>query len=113
MSEHIDRRGEPRIEADEIYTVELSFAGLPFTYKFKIWNLSSKGTCIVVRNDSAVLKEIKVGDVLEMKYYTADTPDLPRCLGTQIKHITKDEGGRFKNHTLVGLQIRERVDRDQ
>jgi hypothetical protein len=107
MSDHIDRRGEPRIQADEVYAVELACSGLPFTYKFRIWNLSSKGTCIVVRDDSAVLKEIKVGDVLEMKYYTPETPDLPECLGTEIKHITKDEAGRFKNHTLVGLQIRE------
>jgi hypothetical protein len=113
MSELIDRRGEPRTRMDEVYTVELACSGLPFTYKFKIWNLSSKGTCIVVRDDSAVLEQIKVGDVLEMKYYTTDTPNLPECLGTEIKHITKDEGGRFKNHTLVGLQIREGVVRDQ
>jgi hypothetical protein len=113
MSEHIDRRVEPRIEADEVHTVELACSGLPFTYKFKIWNLSSRGTCIVVRDDSAVLKQIRVGDVLEMKYYTADTPNLPECLGTEIKHISKDEGGRFKNHTLVGLQIRESLVRDQ
>lgn len=113
MPERIDRRGEPRIEADEVYTVELACSGLPFTYKFKIWNLSSKGTCIVVRDDSAVLKQIKVGDVLEMNYYMTGTPTLPKCLGTEIRHITKDEGGRFKNHTLVGLHIRESVVQDQ
>jgi hypothetical protein len=113
MSDRVDRRGEPRIEADEIYTVELACAGLPYPYKFKIWNLSSKGTCIVVRNDSAVLKQIKVGDVLELKYYTADTPKLSKCFGTEIKHITKDEEGRFRNHTLVGLQVLEKTVRDQ
>jgi hypothetical protein len=107
MSDRIDRRVELRTEAHEVYAVELACSSLAFTYKFKIWNLSSKGTCIVVRDDSAVLKQIKVGDILEMKYYTTDTPNLPECLGTEIKHITKDEGGRFKNHTLVGLQIRD------
>jgi hypothetical protein len=107
MPERIDRRGEPRTRIDEVDTVELACSGLPFTYMFKIWNLSSKGTCIVVRNDSAILEQLKVGDVLEMKYATTDASSQPESLGTQIKHITKDEGGRFKNHTLVGLQIIE------
>lgn len=107
MAERIDRRGEPRSRIDEVHTVELSCSGLPFVYKFKVWDLSSKGTCIVVRDDSPVLKQLQVGDVLEMTYATTDTPDQPESLGTQIKHITKDEGGRFKNHTLVGLQILE------
>ena len=113
MPEPIDRRGEPRTRIDEVYTVELAYSSLPFIYMFKIWNLSSKGTCIVVRDDSEVLKQVKVGDVLEMKYYKTDTSSEPECLGTEIKHITKDEGGRFKNHTLVGLQIIERVVRNK
>jgi hypothetical protein len=107
MHDRIDRRGEPRTRIDEVHTVELACSGLPFTYMFKIWNLSSKGTCIVVRNDSAVLKQLKVGDVLEMKYSITDTSSRQESLGTEIKHITRDEGGRFRNHTLVGLQILE------
>ena len=113
MPGRIDRRGEPRTRIDEVHTVEFAYSSPPFMYMFKIWNLSSKGTCIVVRDDSEVLKQMKVGDVLEMKYYKTDTSSRPECLGTEIKHITKDEGGRFKNHTLVGLQIIERVVRDQ
>jgi hypothetical protein len=112
MAERIDRRSEPRTRIDEIFTVELSCSGVPYIYKFKIWNLSSRGICIVVRDDSEVLKELKVGDVLEMKYYTSDTSSRPECLRTEIRHITKDEKGRFKDHTLVGLKILERVVRD-
>ena len=107
MPERVDRRGEPRTRIDEVYTVELAYSSLPFIYMFKIWNLSSKGTCIVVRDDSEVLKQVKVGDVLEMKYYKTDTSSRPECLETEIKHITKDDGGRFKNHTLVELKILE------
>jgi hypothetical protein len=105
MPERVDRRGEPRTRIDEVYTVELAYSSLPCAYMFRMWNLSSKGTCIVVRDDSEVLKQVKVGDVLEMKYYKTDTSSRPECLETEIKHITKDDGGRFKNHTLVGLQI--------
>ena len=105
MAERIDRRDEPRTTIDELYTVELAYASLEFAYLFRIWNLSSKGTCIVVRDDSEVLEQVKVGDVLEMKYYNTDTSSRAESFQTEIKHITKDEGGRFKNHTLVGLKI--------
>lgn len=111
MTNRVDRRGETRTKIDEVYTIELAHANLPF-YMFKIWNLSSRGTCIVVRDDSEVLKQVKIGDVLEMKYYKTDSSSQPERLETEIKHITKDEGGRFKNHTLVGLQILERGVRD-
>ena len=104
-----ERRTETRRRTDEVYTVEFSCSGLPFIYEFKIWSLSSKGICILVRDDSEVLKHLRVGEVLEMKYYTTDTSSRWECLKTEIRHITKDEGGRFKNHTLVGLQILEKV----
>ena len=64
---------------------------------------------ILVRHDSEVLKHLRIGDILEMKYYTSDTSVPPEHLRTQIKHITKDEDGRFKDHSLVGLEILGRV----
>ena len=113
MLERIDIRSEPRTRINEVHAVEFSCSGVPFTYEFKIWNLSSKGMCILVRDDSEVLKHMTVGDVLEMKCYTTDTSSRWDCLKTEIKHITKNEQGRFKNHALVGLQILERVARGQ
>ena len=79
-------------------------------YQFRIWNLSPNGIGVVIKNDSEVLKSLKVGDVLEMKYNPSDISTPPEHLKTEIKHITKDDTGRFKNHTLVGLQILERLD---
>ena len=107
MAERIDRSGKPRTRIDEVHTVELACSSLQFAYLFRIWNLSSKGTCIVVRDDSEVLEQVKVGDVLEMKYYNTDTSNRPESFQAEIKHIAKDDGGRFKNHTLVGLKILE------
>jgi hypothetical protein len=109
MPDRIDIRSEPRTRINEVHAVEFSCSGVPFTYEFKIWNLSSKGMCILVRDDSEVLKHMTVGDVFEMKYYTTDTSSRWECLKTEIKHITEDEGGRFKNHRLVGLQILEKL----
>jgi hypothetical protein len=109
MPERIEKRSETRRKPDGVYSVEFSCPGLPFIYEFRIRNLSTKGICILVRDDSEVLKHLRVGDVLEMKYYTTDTSSTWESLKTEIRHITKDEEGRFKNHTLVGLAILEKL----
>lgn len=108
MTTHTDdRRIEPRIPVDDYYSVEFSPKDLNTAYQFKIWNLSSRGMCILVRQDSQALEYLAVGDVLEMKYYSPDPTGSPRSLRTEIKHITRDDQGRFKNHCLVGLSLLE------
>jgi hypothetical protein len=108
MSDCIERRSEPRTKADLYYSVEFSVPAVTYAYQFKIWDLSSEGICVVVKDDSDLLKHLKVGDVLNMKYYSTDSSSQTQYLKTEIKHITKDEQGRFKGHTLVGLLILEK-----
>ena len=110
MTPSSERRSEPRTRIDEFYSVELIIPGMHSIYQFRIWNLSPKGIGVVIKNDSQALKNLKVGDVLEMKYNPVDISTPPEHLKTEIKHITKDETGRFKDHMLVGLQILERLD---
>ncbi len=66
-----------------------------------------------------MLKHLKKGDVLNMKYYLNNTPaasgyktkiNLSSGSGfykTEIKHISKIEKGRFGNHFLVNFSILE------
>ena len=108
MSDRVERRTEPRAEVDQYYSVEFSAAGATHAYQFKIRDFSSKGLCIVVKDDSDLIKHLKVGDILNTKYYPVDSAYPTENLRTQIKHITKDEQGRYKGHTLVGLLILEK-----
>jgi hypothetical protein len=100
-----EKRSEPRNIIDRYYSVEFSIRNCPFAYQFKIWNISRKGICALVREDSQLLHYLKVGDVLNLKYYTTDTGKPIEFLKTEIRHITKDESGHFKNLFLVGLSI--------
>lgn len=102
-----EKRSEPRTQVERYYSVEFRASNFGFLYRFKIWDMSSKGMCVLVREDSDVLKHIKVGEILKMKYYTNDLSSQPENLKTEIKHITKEEQGRFKGHYLVGLLILE------
>ena len=100
-----ERRSEPRFPASQYYSVEFSINGLTMSYQFKIWNMASQSMCVLVREDSEVLPRIKVGDILDMRYYTGSATSPCEDLKTEIRHITKDENGRFKGHYLVGLSI--------
>ncbi|MBC8200161.1 MAG: PilZ domain-containing protein [Desulfobacterales bacterium] len=103
----IERRSEPRKMIDKYFRVELSKDGLTHFYNFKLRDISSKGMCILVKEGSDVLKSLKVGDILDMKYYTEEHSSQPQQFKTKIKYITKDHQERFKGHCLVGLSIIE------
>jgi hypothetical protein len=107
------RRSETREAVNRYHSVELNFGNLQMAYQFKIWNISPKGMCILLREDSVVMKHVQVGDVWEMKFYRADSPRMSEHLRTRIQHITRDDQGRFKGHYLVGLSIVEKHDADE
>ena len=101
----VERRSEVRTLIDKYFSVEFSKKGLDSLYHFKIWNISSKGMCIVVREDSDIINHLSVGDILDMKYYPGDESSPAEYSKTEITHVTKDDHGRFKGHYLVGLSI--------
>jgi hypothetical protein len=102
-----DRRSEKRSTADRYYSVQFAALGMPSFYQFKLWNISPSGLSIIVKENSVVLRHIKVGDTIEMTYYLTDSQGAHENLKTQIKHITRNVDGRFKGHYLVGLSILE------
>lgn len=102
-----EKRLERRVLVDQYYSVEFSLKGLDYLYQFKIWNISPRGLCIVVKEDSAILEHLKTGTVLKIKYYQKDSSKPAEYMKTEIRHITRDVEGRFKNHFLVGLSILE------
>jgi len=102
-----ERRSEPRTIMDQFYSVEFSIADIPSLYQFKIWDMSSRGMCLLVKEGSEILERIKVGDIVDMRYYTIEAAKPTEYKKTEIIHITKDTEGRFKGHYLVGISILE------
>lgn len=99
------RRSEPRSFTDQYHCVEFQIYSIGSFYQFKIWDISSKGMCILVKENSAVMNHIKIDDIIEMKYYPKESSASIEEIKTQIRHITKSEQGRFKGHYLVGLSV--------
>jgi hypothetical protein len=87
------------------YSVEVAIEGLRFAYQFKIWKMERTSMFVLVKENSAILPRLRVGDTYDMKYYLPNCASTPEQKGTAIRHITKDEVGRFRGHFLVGLEI--------
>ena len=103
----MNERIEPRITGHENASVEFIPGNGKMFYQFKLRDFSSKGFGIIVKKDSKVLKALKTGDILDMKYYPDEATANPQLLRTQIKHISEPEPGKHQDHTLVGLFILE------
>ncbi len=105
MNQLYEKRAEKRENVNQYFSVEISVSSSAQIYQFKIWDISSQGLCLVVRQDSHLMKYLDVGKILNMKYYRPDTTVPAEFLKTQIAHITKCDHGPFTGHFLVGLSI--------
>jgi hypothetical protein len=101
------KKCELKMQIDQYYSVEFSVNGPSVPHQFKLWNIPPTPMCLLVKEDSDVLRGLKVGDTVKMKYYPADSAFPSDYLDTAIRHIGKNDQERFKNHYLVGLEIVE------
>ncbi len=99
-----ERRAEPRTIADEYHSVAFQPKPGPL-YQFKIRNISDHGLCILVKKDSDVLGHLRIGDVIDMTYYSGTPGSTGDPIKTKIVHITPNDTGKFKGHLLVGLSV--------
>jgi hypothetical protein len=96
---------QPTNDFDQYSSVEISNNSISFSYHFKLWNVASTSMCILVKENSQILSQLKEGDNINMKYYTSDSLCPAEYRKTAIRHINKDDNGRFKGHYLVHLEI--------
>jgi hypothetical protein len=105
---YVERRSEPREASQKLHSVELKLPGLPI-YLFKLKDISPMGACFLVKENSAILKNLHTGQKLNIRYHFEDELIQPKVFKSQIKHLTKLEDGRYKDHYLVGLLILKKV----
>ena len=92
----------------QYHSVEFSINELCVPHQFRIWNIASTPTCVLVKEDSRILPLLRVGDTLNLKYHPTASAHSTHFLKTTIGHITKHDQGRFKGHYIVELQILQR-----
>ena len=112
LNSSLEKRATPRTIVDQYRSVEFSPSRTEPVYQFRIRDISSTGIGILIKEKSAVLKSMKVGDVLNMKYNPIDSSYSPQYLNTEIIHITKIDEGQYIGNYLVGLIVLEKQDAD-
>ena len=99
-----ERRSEPRSTKIKNYRIEIKLIGEPI-YQFKVTDISSKGAGLLINENSAFLKLIKVGQILEANFISPHGSNPSGMHKVEIKHITEMNEGKYKGHRLVGILI--------
>lgn len=99
-----ERRSENRQDAKDCYSAEIKLVGVP-TYEVKLKDLSSKGACVVFKDNSSLLNHLQIGQTLTVKYYFEDRSKPSETFQAEVKHITGIKKGRFKGYCSAGLSI--------
>jgi hypothetical protein len=105
-NESRERRNEPRESLEQYYSVEMAIGSAYSAYQFKLRNISQSGLCILVREDSAVLDKITVGDVYKVKFYQDGDPQPAKHALAEVRHLTRQAEGRYQGHYLIGLTVK-------
>jgi hypothetical protein len=99
-----ERRSENRQAVKDCYRAEIRLIGVP-VYEVKLQDLSSKGACILFKDNSSLLNHLQIGQSLMVKYFFEDRSKPSEVFQAVIKHITEVKEGRFKGYYSAGLSI--------
>jgi hypothetical protein len=88
---------------EKYYSVQFSLNCMGPVYLFKLRDIPLNGLCILVKEDSSVLKQMEVGDILDMEYNPPESSDPSTLLKTKI--TSKNCHDCFTGHFLVELSI--------
>jgi len=104
-----EKRSEPRRAKLRNYRIEIKFVGEPI-YQFRVINVTAKGAGLLIKDDSAFLKMIEVGQIVEADFISPDGMAPSGLYKAEIKHITKLDMQKHRGHRLVGLSILKKVE---
>lgn len=100
-----ERKSEKRKSINRFYCVEIDLGPPLPIYQFKVRNISGQGACVLVKEDSSILKSLEIGQKLKMNYWSGENLGTTKTWHVQIKHITKQIHGSLKGHFVVSFSI--------
>ncbi len=95
----------PGMITDRYSSVEISIGKAEPAYLFRIRNIPAAGVGILVKEGSAILRHLRVGETLNLKYNPFAASDLPEYLETEIKYIREYDQTRPCKHYLINLAV--------
>jgi hypothetical protein len=85
------------------YSVQFCLNGKGLSYLFRLRNNDSNEPYILVKKDSSVFNELKVGDILDMEYNQSESSGVGKIYKTQI--TSKNSHDHYTGYSIVELSI--------
>ena len=101
--QHHEEIRQPVFIGDQFTSVEFRIQSMGTIYLSKLWNSDAGDLCFLIKDGSAVLKHLSIGDEFDARFMTSSAPLAPEEIRTRIHGIHLETEGRFKGHYLVGL----------
>ena len=101
----LNRRREPRVDSLPQGRAVVRISGIPVC-EFDIKDLSGNGTCILVEENSMVLRNITIGQKIELSIAYPEATRKVLMQRSAIVHITRPDGNSpYCGYVLVGVRI--------
>ncbi len=101
----LDRRHEARMDNLPQGKAVVRISGIPVC-EFSIKDVSGNGTSILVEEDSVVLRNLRVGQDIELHMVYADQSRTAVLQRSKIAHIThQSEEDAYPGHVMVGMKV--------
>jgi len=89
----------------QYHCVEFALDAAQQLYLFKLWHSVGNQMFLLVKENSAVLMNLKVGNVLPMKFLSDGSARRAEVCKTQIKQIINERQGRFQGHCRIEIEM--------
>ena len=104
-----EKRTELRRSELRNYRIEIKFVGNPI-YQFRVIDVTTKSAGLLIKDDSAFLKMIEVGQIVDANFISPSGTAPSGVYKVEVKHITKIDTQEYKGHQLVGLSIIQKLE---
>jgi len=98
-----EHRLASKIILNGYYSVQFYLNGKGPSYLFRLRNNNSDKPYILVKKDSFVLNELKVGDILDMEYNPSEKLGVGKIYKTRI--TSKNSHDHYTGHSIIELSI--------
>jgi hypothetical protein len=89
----------------DFYSVEFPINVIQPVYQFKLWQSDNNAFFLLAKVSSDLVSQLKIGNVMPMKYYSEDAMHATEVHNTQIMEIVKETQGRFSGHYRIELNL--------
>lgn len=93
------------VDLGDFSSIEFRILSMGTIYLSRLWQTADGETCFLIKEGSAVLNHLNVGDEINARFLSGRFGDVPQPLATRISGIRRETVGRFKGHHLIALTL--------